>query len=168
MKQKILSALLLSVFFLFLLYKNAVISGASEGLVLWYRYVLPTLLPFMILTQLMMQTDTVHLVCHITGSFMRYFPGVSGYGCFAVIAGFLCGYPMGAKVTADLTVSQRINPNEGSFLLSFCNNMSPMFILGVLFKIIFPTLPSSIFSDINWVHLCSAVSFSESIILVER
>lgn len=45
MKRRILSALLLSVFFLFLFYRNAVISGALEGLVLWYLYVLPTLLP---------------------------------------------------------------------------------------------------------------------------
>ena len=134
MKRRILSALLLSVFFLFLFYRNAVISGALEGLVLWYLYVLPTLLPFMILTQMMMQTDTVYLVSRITESFMRLFPGVSGYGSFAVITGFLCGYPMGAKVTADLTVSERISPDEGAFLLSFCNNMSPMFILGVLFR----------------------------------
>lgn len=133
MKRRILSVPLLSVFFLFLFYREAVMSGASEGLVLWYRYVLPTLLPFMILTQLMMQTDTVYLVSRITETFMRYFPGVSGYGCFAVIAGFLCGYPMGAKITADLTASRRICPKEGAFLLSFCNNMSPMFILGVLF-----------------------------------
>ena len=66
--------------------------------------------------------------------FHASFPGISGYGSFAVIAGFLCGYPMGAKVTADLTVSERISPDEGAFLLSFCNDLSPMFILGVLFR----------------------------------
>lgn len=134
MKRKILSVLLLSVFFLFLFCRDAVISGASEGLILWYRYVLPTLLPFMILTQIIMQTDTMHLISQISGSFMRHFPGVSDYGCFAVIAGFLCGYPMGAKVTSDLLTSKRISPDEGTYLLSFCNNMSPMFVLGVLFR----------------------------------
>ena len=134
MKQKLLSVFLLFAFFLFLFYRNVVISGASEGLVLWYRYVLPTLLPFMILTQFIMQTDTLALISRISETFMQYFPGVSGYGCFAVVAGFLCGYPMGAKITADLTVSQRIPPQEGAYVLSFCNNMSPMFILGVLFQ----------------------------------
>lgn len=134
MKRKILSVLLLSVFFLFLFCRDAVISGASEGLILWYRYVLPTLLPFMILTQIITQTDTIHLISQISGSFMRHFPGVSDYGCFAVIAGFLCGYPMGAKVTSDLVTSKRISPDEGTYLLSFCNNMSPMFVLGVLFR----------------------------------
>lgn len=134
MKRKILSVLLLSVFFLFLFYRNAVISGSLGGLVLWYRYVLPTLLPFMILTQIMLQTDTVYLVSRIAEGFMRYFPGVSGYGCFAVLTGFLCGYPMGAKITSDLVVGRRISPDEGAYLLSFCNNMSPMFILGVLFR----------------------------------
>ena len=134
MKRKILSVLLLSAFFLFLFCRDAVISGASEGLILWYRYVLPTLLPFMILTQIIMQTDTIHLISQISGNFMRHFPGVSDYGCFAVIAGFLCGYPMGAKVTSDLVISKRIGPDEGTYLLSFCNNMSPMFVLGVLFR----------------------------------
>lgn len=134
MKRKILSVLLLSAFFLFLFCRDAVISGASEGIILWYRYVLPTLLPFMILTQIIMQTDTIHLISQISGNFMRHFPGVSDYGCFAVIAGFLCGYPMGAKVTSDLVISKRIGPDEGTYLLSFCNNMSPMFVLGVLFR----------------------------------
>lgn len=134
MKRYLSSLFLLSAFLLSLFYRNAVITGASEGLVLWYRHVLPTLLPFMILTQIMMQTDSLSLLSRLTGPALRYFPGVSGYGGFAVIAGFLCGYPMGAKVTADLLQKKHISVSEASFLLSFCNNMSPMFILGVLFQ----------------------------------
>lgn len=134
MKRYLLSLFLLSAFLLSLFYRNAVIAGASEGLVLWYRHVLPTLLPFMILTQIMMRTDSLSLLSRLTGPVLRYFPGVSGYGGFAVMTGFLCGYPMGAKVTTDLLKSKHVSVNEASFLLSFCNNMSPMFILGVLFQ----------------------------------
>lgn len=53
----------------------------------------------------------------------------SYYGTFAVLTGFLCGYPMGAKTTSDLLNVNKISRSEASYLLSFCNNTSPAFIL---------------------------------------
>ena len=35
---------------------------------------------------------------------------------------------MGAKISADLTHTKQISPQEGAYLLSFCNNTSPVFI----------------------------------------
>ena len=55
--------------------------------------------------------------------------GTSYYGTFAVLTGFLCGYPMGAKTASDLLDAQKISRSEASYLLSFCNNTSPAFIL---------------------------------------
>ena len=48
---------------------------------------------------------------------------------YAILTGFLCGYPMGAKVIADLLKSNQISKQEGQYLLAFCNNASPMFII---------------------------------------
>lgn len=39
---------------------------------------------------------------------------------------------MGAKVTADLLRQGRISKTEGQYLLSFCNNTSPMFIISYI------------------------------------
>lgn len=64
-------------------------------------------------------------------SFRNFIPS-SGEGSFAVVAGFLCGYPMGAKITADLIRNQSISVEEGTYLLSFCNNTSPIFIMNFL------------------------------------
>lgn len=64
-------------------------------------------------------------------SFCRLFR-TSENASFAIIAGFLCGYPMGAKVTADLLRQERISKTEGQYLLSFCNNTSPMFIISYI------------------------------------
>lgn len=133
MRKWITSCIIFLLFLVCLIYKNIVILGACEGLLLWYNTVLPSLLPFMILVNVMMQTDCISLLTSVTGPIMRIFPGVSKAGSFAVTAGFLCGYPMGAKVSADLVTEQEITLTEGAFLLSFCNNVSPMFILGVLF-----------------------------------
>ena len=50
----------------------------------------------------------------------------------ACIAGFLCGYPMGAKISADLVRTGNITREEGCYLLSFCNNTSPVFIMNFI------------------------------------
>ena len=39
---------------------------------------------------------------------------------------------MGAKITADLIRNQSISVEEGTYLLSFCNNTSPIFIMNFL------------------------------------
>ena len=124
--------LMILLFLIFLIYKNEVVTGAAEGLLLWYRFVLPSLLPFMILVNVMIHTDTISLLANLTGPLMKYVPGVSPKGSFAVLSGFLCGYPMGAKVSADLVTGNQISYAEGSYLLSFCNNTSPMFVLSIL------------------------------------
>lgn len=132
MRRRLTSCILILLFVSFLVFKDQVITGAAEGLLSWYRFVLPSLLPFMILVNIMIQTDTVSLLSRVMGPLMRYFPGVSAHGSFAVTAGFLCGYPMGAKVSADLIQAEKITYEEGSWLLSFCNNTSPMFIISIL------------------------------------
>ena len=132
MRKRLTSCILILLFASFLIFKDQVISGAAEGLLSWYRFVLPSLLPFMILVNIMIHTDTISLLSRVMGPFMRYFPGVSPHGSFAVTAGFLCGYPMGAKVSADLIQAGKITYEEGSWLLSFCNNTSPMFIISIL------------------------------------
>ena len=116
-------------FFFMLSTPDLVFKGAQDGLMLWFYTVLPTLLPFLVIINVMLKTN---IVCHIS-RFLHPFFGpllhVSQNGCFAVLAGFLCGYPMGAKVTADLVKQKRISLSEGSYLLSFCNNTSPGFMV---------------------------------------
>lgn len=114
-----------------LMQPSAVKEGASDGLVLWYKSLLPSLLPYTILSLYILgQTDT--------GSagrdnrlfrFARKVTGISPAGLFACMTGFLCGYPLGAKMAGELTKSGRISYTEGQYLLSFVNNASPAFLL---------------------------------------
>ena len=118
------------IFFLCMLsFPQTVFAGASYGLLLWFRHVLPTLLPYMVLINILIRTPALHWICHITSPFLCPLLGTSYYGTFAVLTGFLCGYPMGAKTASDLLDTQKISRSEASYLLSFCNNTSPAFIL---------------------------------------
>ena len=106
-----------------------VFSGAEDGLLLWFNTVFPTLFPFMLVSGLMMAGGGLDVISWIFGKALGRIFAVSGSGAFAVLTGFLCGYPMGAKAAADLLLSGRITKNEGQYLLSFCNNTSPAFII---------------------------------------
>ena len=120
---------ILILFFSMLSFPQTVFTGASYGLVLWFRHVLPTLLPYMILINVLICTPALQWICRITSTFLCPLLGTSYYGTFAVLTGFLCGYPMGAKTTSDLLNVNKISRSEASYLLSFCNNTSPAFIL---------------------------------------
>lgn len=120
---------ILILFFSMLSFPQTVFTGASYGLILWFRHVLPTLLPYMILINVLICTPALHWICRITSTFLCPLLSTSYYGTFAVLTGFLCGYPMGAKTASDLLDTQKISRSEASYLLSFCNNTSPAFIL---------------------------------------
>lgn len=132
MKRKAASFGIILFFLIMLLCPQEVFFGASKGLLLWFQTVLPTLLPFMILSGLLISTNSIVYLDRIFGPLFRRLFRTSENASFAIIAGFLCGYPMGAKVTADLLRQGRISKTEGQYLLSFCNNTSPMFIISYI------------------------------------
>lgn len=129
MKKRFLTFVIILLFMIMLILPKQVLAGATDGLLLWFQIVLPTLLPFMIVTNLLISTNAVSYISRALSPLMRPLFGISRNGCFPVLAGFLCGYPMGAKVTGDMVVSGQLSKTEGKYLLSFCNNTSPMFII---------------------------------------
>lgn len=119
-------------FMIMLIFPRQTFEGASNGLLLWFQIVLPTLLPFIILSNLLIHTNAVTYISTIVKPFVQKLFRVSDHGCYAIFVGFLCGYPMGAKVVADLIQTKKISQKEGQYLLSFCNNTSPMFIISFI------------------------------------
>ena len=129
MKRKLMPFLLILLFLMMLFRPAETFKGASDGLLLWFQTVLPTLLPFIIITNLLVTTNTMYYMTEMVSPVLSPIFQTSSSGTFAIISGFLCGYPMGAKVTADLLKSGKIEREEASYLLSFCNNTSPMFLM---------------------------------------
>lgn len=119
-------------FLAMLMSPKAVFEGAQSGLLLWFQIIFPTLFPFMLVTGLMMAGGGLQTVSRVFGRLFSAVFSTSSNGAFAVMAGFLCGYPMGAKVSADLVRTGKISQDEGAYLLSFCNNTSPVFIMNFI------------------------------------
>ena len=120
-------------FFLYLLLTpETAVNAAREGLLLWYHSVLPALFPFMVLCTLALRLGLLdHLMLRLYRPF-HLMTGCSPYGAFAIMAGFLCGFPMGAKITHDLQLQEKISPEEADWLMGFVNNLSPGFLISYL------------------------------------
>lgn len=129
MNRKILALLLGSIILLFVVFPNMVAQGAKLGLTLWFHTVLPALLPFMILSNFMIKQNVTGAVSRVVYPvFLRLF-GLSRAGCYPAVIGMLSGYPVGAKTTAQLYKERMLSKQEAQYLLTFCNNASPMFML---------------------------------------
>lgn len=137
MKRTLSGIGIVLLFSFMLISPKAVFTGASNGLLLWFQTILPTLFPFLLISNLLLVSGSIHYLTSAFAKPCRALLSVSDSGCFAVVTGFLCGYPMGAKITADLVTRGYINRREGAYLLSFCNNTSPVFIMNyIVFQIL--------------------------------
>ena len=117
---------------LFLVFPSIVLAAAREGLVLWLNNVLPALLPFMIITNMLVVLGFAESIGKILAPVMKKVFGLPGAGGFALIVGLTSGYPIGAKAVADLRKSNNLSLQEAQHLLAFSNNAGPLFVLGVV------------------------------------
>ena len=91
------------------------LNGASRGLQLWFHTVLPSILPGVILSTLIIQC--------FGHTFQRPW-------LYVLFSGLLCGYPLGACACAQLYGRNREDAAKTQFLLALCNQSSPLFITG--------------------------------------
>lgn len=132
MKKIIITAATLSFLALLLLFPTIALKGAKSGLLLWFETVLPTLLPFLIISNFIMQFRITDCLTSFLSPVVGKLLGISNAGCYPMLIGMLSGYPVGAKACSDLVKSGQISREEGQFLLCFCNNASPMFIISFI------------------------------------
>lgn len=100
---------------------------AFTGLELWYTKMIPALLPFMIISGIMVRLHLTESFSTVLYPIVRPLFRVSKNVCYAMIMGFLCGFPMGAKTVYDLYSRQMISKREAEYLLAFCNNIGPVY-----------------------------------------
>lgn len=163
-KNRLIKSSLLLLLLLILLFPSIAFAGARNGLLLWWDTLLPTLLPFMILSSLIIRLRITRPLSAILYPLFRRFLPITKAGCYPVFIGFLAGVPIGAKTTADLYTQGTISTREAQMLCAFTNNASPMFVLSFItgVKLGIPKLGiplllilflSSYLSSILWYYL---------------
>ena len=146
----IAAALLLS----FLADAQRVRESASDALRFCAASVIPSLFPFLVVTGLLMSLGFGAWASPMLSPLMALYrlPGAAGS---ALLLGFLGGHPLGAKAAADLYRLGLLTKGEAERLLTFCNNLSPAFLLSVLGLGVFHSARAGIL--LLLIHILSAL-----------
>lgn len=113
-------------------YPQEVIKSASTGLSLWIGYVLPALLPFFIISDLLMKQGFVHFLGVLLEPLMRPLFRLPGKASFVLAMTHASGIPIGAILTCKMRKEGEITKAEGERLLAFTSNPSPGFMFGAV------------------------------------
>ena len=135
MKQRITTAGVICLLIFLLKFPEESLFAATDGMKLWLNTLFPTLLPFLILTGILLHTKGIEKFLSPLSFFWEKLLGLTPCGAYVFLLGILCGYPMGAKLTSDLYQKNKISQKEASYLLTFSNNPSPGFLTAYVSQI---------------------------------
>lgn len=131
-----LTTLCLYLIILMLRYPALSLDYAFTGLNLWFTRMVPTLLPFMILSGIMIRTELTESFVRLLHPLIHCLFGTTKNGSYTIIMGFMCGFPMGARIIGELYASGRLSREESARLLCFCNNIGPIYFLSFVIPVL--------------------------------
>ena len=108
-------------FILFLFRSDIAIEYMKMGLNLCARTVIPSLFPFMVISELLVS-------CGLLGR--------GGHGklaeVYAFALGIICGFPIGARTVCSMVDRGEITTSRASRILTFCNNPGSAFVISAV------------------------------------
>jgi sporulation integral membrane protein YlbJ len=114
------------------LYPEEGYRAGLSGMKMFWEAVFPSLLPFLILAELLLGMGVVHGVGVLLEPLMRLLFGVPGVGAFSLSLGVAAGYPMNAVVTGKFRKNKLVSRVEGERLLAVSNAADPLFLVGAI------------------------------------
>lgn len=108
------------------------VEGSKQGLDMWWQIVFPSLLPFFIISEVLIGFGVVKFIGVLLEPLMRPLFKVPGTGGFVWAMGMASGFPAGAKITARLRQEGNLTRSEAERLITFTNCSNPLFIFGAV------------------------------------
>jgi sporulation integral membrane protein YlbJ len=115
-----------------IIYPEESFAASIRGLDMWWEIVFPSLLPFFIISEMLIGFGIVKFIGVLLEPLMRPLFRVPGVGGFVWAMGMASGFPAGAKLTARLRQEKQITRIEAERLVAFTNSSNPLFIFGAV------------------------------------
>ncbi len=168
MKKSIYNFFELSIFALFLFLSLILTVGGDysgavlEGLKLWLFCVVPSLFPYFFITAILSTLKITGKATRLFSPLMKGVFRVNGAVSYAFFMSLISGYPVGAKLTAELKQKGVISEIEATRASALCSTSSPTFMLGSVGSLMFgsPAFGLGLFICHLLATLCVGIIFS--------
>lgn len=114
---------------------------AYLGLSIWFEQMVPSLLPFMIISTMLIKLNLDEILIKPFSGVIKLLYKISDAGVYVLVMGLLCGFPMGAKAAVMEYDEGKISKEEAQFLLAFSNNIGPAYFLSFVYGNIYTGIP---------------------------
>lgn len=111
---------------------DTAISYMGQGLTLCAKTVIPSLFPFMVLSELLVASGGGEVLGRLCETPVKRLFGISGASVCALMMGLVCGFPVGTKTAVSLCRRGLISAKELSRLICFCNIPSSAFLINAV------------------------------------
>ena len=132
MKKFLLIAAILFLAVMLLIYPEDCLGSAKRGLDVWFTIVVPSLLPFMVASFILLETGIVRLIAHLLSPVTRLLFAAPGESAYVFLASALSGYPVGAKLTAELYTAGQLSEKDAQAVIRFTSVSGPVFLTGAV------------------------------------
>lgn len=114
------------------IYPAETLHSSLRGLSIWWQVLFPALFPFFVISEMLLGFGIVHFFGKLLDPLMRPLFRLPGIGGFVVTMGYISGYPVGARLTAQLWEQRLVNRAEGERLVAFTTTSDPIFLIGAV------------------------------------
>lgn len=111
---------------------DAMLDTSLSTLILWLTKVFPSLFPFMVCSSILTKYGFAEFLGILLNPIVKFLFKLRGICSFPIILGLLSGYPIGAKITANMYEDKKITLSEATHLMYFTNNAGPLFLIGTV------------------------------------
>lgn len=111
---------------------QSILNAVSFSFNIWKENVFPSLFPFFVLSELLINYGFIELIGELFKPIMNKIFKTKGVGAFALIMSLISGFPSSAKYIRELHKKELINEKEATKLLTFTHFSNPLFILGTI------------------------------------
>jgi sporulation integral membrane protein YlbJ len=111
---------------------SAAFKASGEGLAIWWRIIFPGLLPFLVLSHILIASGFVHGIGKLLEPYTKKWLGLPGIASFIIPLGMTAGFPAGADAASKLHRQGQITSAEAEKIVSYSHFCSPMLIIIVI------------------------------------
>lgn len=115
-----------------LIFPQLYIQRTLDGISAWAFNVLPSILPFIFFTKILTITGFTEKIGQVFKKPCQKLFKTPPSSAYVFFTSIISGYPVGAKMTADLYSLGKISRSDALKMTSFCSTSGPMFIIGAV------------------------------------